>query len=376
MSLAWAVVLGVIGIIDLRGDGRPSRDRLPSTDVRSGSRASRRPHWGLRISLRRTSSTSSRSPPRWPGSPSLSNSRRTSTTCCGSLLVTVPRLVRDLAGQVRDDGKHGLRVWPDLPSSSSSVALWQLHPDWSSLWHQRIPSGGRRAAKETPTYFYYGIALFGATMTPYEVFFFSSGAVEEKLDNEATWCSNRANVYLGFPLGGCAHAQHSWPQPRSCSRPEHHAVEHLSQVGLANSRSPSGRSVSALDHRRVLRRHLQRRARNGAVVRVHDRPSTSAGSGESSSDHWTSGQIPCGRAPLASIGAAILALTAIDPVKLTEYTDRALRRRAAADLLPDPGGRERPGLHGRQGQRPVSRTTIATLYMGHPDRGLDRHHPA
>ena len=29
------------------------------------------------------------------------------------------------------------------------------------------------------TYFYYAIALFGAAMTPYEVFFFSSGAVEE-----------------------------------------------------------------------------------------------------------------------------------------------------------------------------------------------------
>ena len=51
------------------------------------------------------------------------------------------------------------------------------------------------------TYLYYAIALFGAAMTPYEVFFFSSGAIEEgwtakDLDQ------SRANVLVGFPLGG------------------------------------------------------------------------------------------------------------------------------------------------------------------------------
>ena len=38
-------------------------------------------------------------------------------------------------------------------------------------------------------------------MTPYEVFFFSSGAVEEQWDRQYL-AVNRANVYLGFPLGG------------------------------------------------------------------------------------------------------------------------------------------------------------------------------
>jgi Mn2+/Fe2+ NRAMP family transporter len=59
-----------------------------------------------------------------------------------------------------------------------------------------VPSGEGR-----PTYFYYAIALFGAAMTPYEVFFFSSGAVEEKW-TRSDLVLNRANVYLGFPLGG------------------------------------------------------------------------------------------------------------------------------------------------------------------------------
>src|SRR6185369_14913111 len=80
------------------------------------------------------------------------------------------------------------------------VALVQLHPSWSGLWHQAsapsVPSGEGHA-----TYFYYAIALFGAAMTPYEVFFFSSGAVEEKW-TKSDLVLNRANVYLGFPLGG------------------------------------------------------------------------------------------------------------------------------------------------------------------------------
>ena len=80
------------------------------------------------------------------------------------------------------------------------VALVQLSPDWGALahtvTHPSIPSS------ETPfTYAFFGIALFGAAMTPYEVFFFSSGAVEEGWTS-ADLMVNRANVFIGFPLGG------------------------------------------------------------------------------------------------------------------------------------------------------------------------------
>jgi Mn2+/Fe2+ NRAMP family transporter len=80
------------------------------------------------------------------------------------------------------------------------VAVWRLHPDWGGLFsqatHPSVPH-----TESLATYFYFAIALFGAAMTPYEVFFFSSGAVEEH------WRRNdvgimRANVYVGFPLGG------------------------------------------------------------------------------------------------------------------------------------------------------------------------------
>jgi Mn2+/Fe2+ NRAMP family transporter len=49
-------------------------------------------------------------------------------------------------------------------------------------------------------YFYYAIALFGAGLMPYEVFFFSSGAIEQH------WTKHdlpmmRTNVFIGFPIG-------------------------------------------------------------------------------------------------------------------------------------------------------------------------------
>jgi Mn2+/Fe2+ NRAMP family transporter len=80
------------------------------------------------------------------------------------------------------------------------VALWQLHPQWGDLLHQ-IAVPHKPTNEGTPVYFYYAIALFGAAMTPYEVFFFSSGGVEEKWTKKDI-ITERINVYLGFPLGG------------------------------------------------------------------------------------------------------------------------------------------------------------------------------
>jgi Mn2+/Fe2+ NRAMP family transporter len=81
-----------------------------------------------------------------------------------------------------------------------AVALFELGPDWGQLVHQATsphPIGHEGWA----TYAYYAIALFGAAMTPYEVFFFSSGGVEEKWTRRDLG-TERANVFIGFPLGG------------------------------------------------------------------------------------------------------------------------------------------------------------------------------
>jgi Mn2+/Fe2+ NRAMP family transporter len=81
-----------------------------------------------------------------------------------------------------------------------AVALWQLSPDWGHLVHQLVAV--RKPADEGwSTWMYYAVALFGAAMTPYEVFFFSSGGVEEKW-GETDIGVMRANVLIGFPLGG------------------------------------------------------------------------------------------------------------------------------------------------------------------------------
>jgi Mn2+/Fe2+ NRAMP family transporter len=80
-----------------------------------------------------------------------------------------------------------------------AVALFLLKPDWSNLASQAIPA---IPAEETgATYWYFAIALFGAAMTPYEVFFFSSGAVEEGWKIKDL-IQSRINVLVGFPLGG------------------------------------------------------------------------------------------------------------------------------------------------------------------------------
>jgi Mn2+/Fe2+ NRAMP family transporter len=80
------------------------------------------------------------------------------------------------------------------------VSVFALHPNWGDLVHQAtapVISEKESAA----TYWYFAVALFGAAMTPYEVFFFSSGAVEEHWTIKDLGTS-RLNVLVGFPLGG------------------------------------------------------------------------------------------------------------------------------------------------------------------------------
>jgi Mn2+/Fe2+ NRAMP family transporter len=81
-----------------------------------------------------------------------------------------------------------------------AVAVWQLAPDWNVLW-QQATTATPPSSEDWPTYWYYAIALFGAAMTPYEVFFFSSGGVEEGW-TKRNIATMRSNVFIGFPLGG------------------------------------------------------------------------------------------------------------------------------------------------------------------------------
>ena len=80
------------------------------------------------------------------------------------------------------------------------ISVFALHPNWSDLTHQAT-SPSVPETESAATYWYFAVALFGAAMTPYEVFFFSSGAVEERWTKKDLGTS-RLNVLVGFPLGG------------------------------------------------------------------------------------------------------------------------------------------------------------------------------
>jgi Mn2+/Fe2+ NRAMP family transporter len=79
------------------------------------------------------------------------------------------------------------------------VAVWQLHPDWGAMLHgathPTIPPG-----ESGRTYAYLAVAQFGSMLEVYQVFFFSSGVIEEGWKPEDLWVA-RANIFLGFPLG-------------------------------------------------------------------------------------------------------------------------------------------------------------------------------
>lgn len=80
------------------------------------------------------------------------------------------------------------------------VAVWKLGPDWGELWSSAAtvaPTSG----ESWGTYLFFVVALIGAQMTPYEMFFFSSGAVESRW-RPRDLVEMRVNVIIGFPLGG------------------------------------------------------------------------------------------------------------------------------------------------------------------------------
>jgi len=58
-----------------------------------------------------------------------------------------------------------------------AVAAIKLHPDWGMVAHGFVP--GSHTGGSLSVYLYFVVGLLGAAMTPYEVYFYSSGAVED-----------------------------------------------------------------------------------------------------------------------------------------------------------------------------------------------------
>jgi Mn2+/Fe2+ NRAMP family transporter len=80
-----------------------------------------------------------------------------------------------------------------------AVALFALPTDWARLGHGAVHVTSAGAGWSV--YWFVAVALFASTVSPYEVFFFSSGGVEERW-SAADLADARSNVLIGFPVGG------------------------------------------------------------------------------------------------------------------------------------------------------------------------------
>jgi Mn2+/Fe2+ NRAMP family transporter len=160
-----------------------------------------------------------------------------------------------------------------------AVAVWQAHPDWGGMLHGAIhpvvPGNESHA-----TYWCFAIALLGSAMTPYEVFFFSSGAVEQRW-TRSDLPVNRLNVYIGFPLGGLL-ALALMVAAALVREPRGIDPDHLSQAALPTSLvlGKLGLALALLGFFACTPGGPPRRRRCRAAT---PSPSTSAGSGASSS---------------------------------------------------------------------------------------------
>ena len=79
------------------------------------------------------------------------------------------------------------------------VAAIKAHPPWSQVAHGFIP--GSHEGGSLAVYLYFVVGLLGAAMTPYEVYFYSSGAVEDQWGTQELGL-NKATATIGYGLGG------------------------------------------------------------------------------------------------------------------------------------------------------------------------------
>ena len=75
------------------------------------------------------------------------------------------------------------------------AAAVHLHPDWSRVGNGFVPE-----AQSSSLYAYFVVGLIAAALMPYEIYFYSSGAIEEKW-TESDLNVNRLNAVIGYGLG-------------------------------------------------------------------------------------------------------------------------------------------------------------------------------
>jgi manganese transport protein len=80
-----------------------------------------------------------------------------------------------------------------------AVAAIKVHPSWHHVMHGFVP--GHHSGGSLSVYLYFVVGLLGAAMTPYEVYFYSSGAVEDGWSPQDLGL-NKVTATIGYGLGG------------------------------------------------------------------------------------------------------------------------------------------------------------------------------
>jgi Mn2+/Fe2+ NRAMP family transporter len=85
-----------------------------------------------------------------------------------------------------------------LVTVSFVVAAIKLHPDWGSAAHGLIPT---LPSDDKAKYWFVAVSILGASISPYLMYFYSSGAVEDEWD-ETYIPINRIIAGIGMTFGG------------------------------------------------------------------------------------------------------------------------------------------------------------------------------
>jgi manganese transport protein len=79
------------------------------------------------------------------------------------------------------------------------VAAIKLHPDWGQVAHGFVP--GSHSGGSLLVYLYFVVGILGTAMSPYEVYFYSSGVVEDHWSPKDLGL-NKVTAIIGYALGG------------------------------------------------------------------------------------------------------------------------------------------------------------------------------
>jgi Mn2+/Fe2+ NRAMP family transporter len=77
------------------------------------------------------------------------------------------------------------------------VAAWKLHPDWHEAAKGLVPT---LPSHEATRYWFVAVSILGASISPYLMFFYSSGAIEDKWD-KSYLPINRIIATVGMSFG-------------------------------------------------------------------------------------------------------------------------------------------------------------------------------